>query len=168
MIEEVLSWVALISAKKILTATTTSNLILFMYCFQYYSNRKARFLCAFLICEAFSFLPFAEQYTNAEYYAILMMIYFYLLTFCYAIRDNTKILACVIMTLFEFYMIFDAILYPNVYTFAWNWYADIILAIHTLLFLSATNFRTAYRNISDTLLHVRDAYNHAFVMYNIR
>jgi hypothetical protein len=152
----------------VVVAQNVSNIILLMYCVQFFTTKKVNYLFAFLLCEIAGLTGFIDPSYPSEVFAFYMMVYCYLSVICYASRDGLKIIiCCVIMALFEFYMIFDAVLYPNTYTFAWTWYADIVLGIHFLLFLSATDFRKAFTSISRALLYVRNAYNHAFVMYNI-
>ncbi len=168
MIEEVLSWVVQLNLKRVVVAQNVSNIILLMYFVQFLTTKRADYMFAFFLCEIGALTGFVSTEYPPEIFAFYMMIYCYLSVVCYARKDGLKlIICCVIMALFELYMIFDAVLYPNVYTFAWDWYADIVLGLHFLFFLSATDFRKALRGISNTLLYVRNAYNHASVMYNI-
>lgn len=164
MLEELLSWVALLNVKKAVTAQSVSSFVLLMYCLQYALTREARFLWAFLFCEAFGLTAFSAELSDAEFYAGYAFIYMFLYLYCYAIKSNVKILTCcVIMVLFEIAMIRDAILYPNTYTFVWNNYASIILLIHCLLILQGTDLRKAGDTLRRVMLFLRHRYNTSFI-----
>ena len=78
------------------------------------------------------------------------------------------IIESIIESIIELIMIIDAILYPDIYTFAWKNYAVIVLSIHLLFFLCGTNFRRAFAAIRSFMHVVRDRYNFALIMYNDR
>ncbi len=164
MLEEVLSWVALLNVKKAVTAQGVSSFVLLMYCLQYALTREARYLWAFLFCETFGLTTFSAELSDPEFYAGYAFIYMVLYLYCYAIKSNVKILTCcVIMVLFEIAMIRDAILYPNTYTFVWNNYASIILLIHCLFILQGTDLRKAGDTLRRVMLFLRHRYNTSFI-----
>ena len=164
MIEELLSWVALVNVKRVVTAQSASSFILLMYCAQYLLTREARYLWAFLFCEVYHLTSFSHYLSDAEFYAGYAFIYMVLYLYCYAIKSNVKILTCcVIMVLFEIAMIRDAILYPNTYTFVWNNYASIILLIHCLFILQGTDLRKAGDTLRRVMLFLRHRYNTSFI-----
>ncbi len=165
MLEEILSWVALLNVKKALTAQSVSNLILLMYCAQYLLCKEARFLWAFLFCEVFGLSVLSRGLSASEFYSVYAFAYVLMYFYCsYVVKSNIKILSCcAIMVAFELTMVTDAILFPDIPTAIWHSYAIIVLLIHCLLFLSGTDFRKATNTIRDFMLFMRNTYNNAFI-----
>lgn len=169
MIEELLLWVAQLNLERAVTAKNVSNLILLMYCVQYLSNKRAHYLCAFLLCEVGALTGFTDPAYPVEFFAFYTMVYCYLFVICLASKDTLKIIiCCVIMILFQTVMIKDAILYPNTNTFVYDNYASIVLFIHGLIFLCGTNFKSSVAFIHNITVRVRNSYIFEFILYNLR
>lgn len=167
MIEELLQWVVLASAKKE-TALVKSNLLLIMYCLSYLTNSKGRYLAVFILCELVGASSFFDWLDNVNFYCFLCLIYIALYYECHKNKDRLLVLiACATMALFELSMSYDAIIYPNTETAIWHSYATIVFLIHCAIILSTTNFSRIRLAFLSTVRYVCDRYNFAFIMYNI-
>ncbi len=167
MIEELLQWVALESARKV-TAKNVSNIIIALYCLSYLTNRKGRYIVAFILCEMVSLSSFFDALSSVNYYSLMALFYIALYYECYKNKVRLSVLiACVTMALFELSMSYDAIIYPNTETVIWHSYANIVFFIHCAIILSTTNFSRIRLDFFSTVRYVCDRYNFAFIMYNI-
>jgi len=167
MIEELLQWAALESARKV-TVQNVSNIIIALYCLSYLTNRKGRYIATFILCEMVSLSSFFDGISSVKYYSLMALCYIALYYECHRNKDRLLVLiACATMALFELSMSYDALIYPNTQTAIWHGYSTIVFLIHCSIILSTTNFIRTRLAFLSAVRYVYDRYNFAFIMYNI-
>lgn len=181
MIEEVLTWLQLIShhATSQLSPLTTKNLSNLVFLGYLLSIRKSyRFGAAFLLCEIVSKINLLPDdlplpIYGAAFYSIDLIVWLSIAGFHILKTDNNNTLtACATMIAFILLMCWDS--YFNAYTetFVWRNYANIIVCIHLCIIVSLYWDRFVFAGLVDKFSDLRSVFRldvyHSYFCYTVK
>lgn len=157
----------------LVTAATSSNLLLIGYCFSALIIKRASYLMPFLFAETITKLEVFNSTGNVFFFVQLSFVACVIYWVGKRLNFNHKALFCyAIIALFELFMAADAYIYPETVTYVYESYEFIIVAIHLAVIASTINIRKlrlySRRFFSFISSVFRDSYTIRYICYNLK
>lgn len=157
----------------LVTAATSSNLLLIGYCLSALIIKRASYLMPFLFAETITKLELFNTTGNVNYFLQLSFVACVIYWVGKRLNFNHKALFCyVIIAIFELFMAADAYFYPKTVTHIYESYEFIIVAIHIFIIASTIDLRKIRlysRRLSSSFRGLfRDSYTVRYICYNLK